>query len=346
MMALDQKHKLGWRSLEVLLYALVLSALGSGVRAQEDHVTVQAFVDRDTATIGDLITYQLTITHPPEVLVKPPQLEAQLGQFEIRDRHLLPDEKMEDGRLRTQIRYLISSFTTGNLTIPPVEITYTNPEGQSGTLSTPDLSIAVVSLNPDVAGDIRDIKPPVSLPGIWTGFYWLVGGLILLAGGIIFWVFLRKKSAQRSLEAVEYRGPPRPAHEIALEELDRVASLNLIQKGLIKQFYTAISEVIKRYIARRYQIQTMELTTAELLAAMKRASVPPEHIQAYQPFFQEGDLVKFAKYIPPRDRLDNALTGARQLVLFTREEPVATVLEAESAPAAKTSLANAGFAEK
>ena len=134
----------------------------------------------------------------------------------------------------------------------------------------------------------------------------------------------------------EYTGPPRPAHEIALEELQRIASLGLLQKGLIKQFYTEISEVIKRYISRRYQMKTMELTTTELISAMKRASVPGKHIGIYQPFFQEGDLVKFAKHIPSRESVDGALDGARHLVHFTREEVIPSTTEATTAPMTET----------
>ena len=42
---------------------------------------------------------------------------------------------------------------------------------------------------------------------------------------------------------------------------------------------------------------------------------------AYQPFFEECDLVKFAKHIPPQKKMDQALDAARQLVYSTMEKP-------------------------
>jgi hypothetical protein len=327
------------RSLGALACALSLTIFCRGSWAQEDEISIQVSVDRDTITIGDVVTYDLTINHSQEVLLETPQLSSNLGPFEVRHGQVLPQRKLEDGRLESHFRYVISIFTTGQQVIPPVEISYIDLAGQSKIIPSREVAIAVESLNPDEAGDIRDIKPPVSLPGIWAGLYWLVGSLILLAAGTILFLFLRKKRAQRSLEAIEYRGPPRPAHEIAMEELNRIASLKLLQRGLIKQFYTEMTEVMKRYIGRRYRLHTMELTTAELLVAMKGASVPGEHIGLFEPFFQEGDLVKFAQHIPAGERMNGALEGARQLILTTRQEPISQLAQTAALSNSEAALA-------
>jgi len=336
MMGLAEKIKFGPWLLAALLCAKIPIAFGSNVLAQENQISVQASVDKDSIAIGDVITYDVTITHPPEMLVEPPQLGAHLGPFEIRDRHALPQRRLEGGQLESQFRYLISIFETGQQIIPSVKMSTIDSAGQSTALTSQEIAIVVKSLHPDEAGDIKDIKPPVILPGSRALLYWLLGSLLFFAVGAAGFLYLRRKRARLSLETIEYQGPPRPAHQIALEELDRIASLRLIQRGLIKEFYTEISEVIKRYISRRYQMKTMELTTGELMAAMELAAVPGEHIGAYQPFFQEGDLVKFAKHIPSRESVDGALDGARHLVHFTREEVIPSTTEATTAPMTET----------
>lgn len=322
MMGLIQKKIYGQWLLPTFFGILTVAILGSSAWAQEGQISVRAVVDRDSMTIGDVITYDLVIAHPQEMHVEPPQLGADLGPFEIRDRQVLPQRELKDGRLESRFRYLISVFETGQQIIPSVEVSYIDSVGQSRTVVSEEIAMAVESLNPDQAGDIKDIKPPVSLPGSHALLYWLSGSLLFLAAGTIAFLYVRKKRARPALETIEYTGPPRPAHEIALEELERIASLKLIQRGLIKEFYTEISEVIKRYISRRYRIKTMELTTTELMTLMERASIPEEHIGAYGPFFREGDLVKFAKYIPGQERMDGALDEARQLVHLTREKPI------------------------
>jgi hypothetical protein len=320
MSGLFQKHKLARCHLGVLGFILVI--LSSAGWAQKNEISIQASVDPDTVHIGDVITYTLTVTHAPEVTFQAAPPGTNLGEFEVRDYQVMPQEELEDGQLQSKIRLLLATFQTGELDIPGVEIVSVDSSGQIDTLRTSGMTIAVASLNPDQKGDIKDIKPPVKLPGARPFLSWLIGGLILLTVATALFLYLRKRRLRQALSTIEYQGPPRPAHEIALEELDRIASLNLIQRGLIKQFYTEISEAIKRYIGRRYRIQTMELTTAELVSAMEEASVPEEHMEAFNPFFQECDLVKFAKHIPTPDRMDGALEEARQLVLSTREEPV------------------------
>lgn len=317
-----QKHRLVQCSLGTL--GLILAILNSAGWAQKSQISIQASVDPDTVHIGDLITYTLTVTHAPQVTLQTTPPGTNLGEFEVRNYQVMPQEQLQDGQLQSKIHFLLAAFQTGELDIPAVEIVSVDSSGHIDTLSTSGMTVAVASLNPDLNGDIKDIKPPVKLPGGRPLLSWLIGGLILLAVGTALFLHLRKRRLRQALSTIEYQGPPRPAHEIALEELDRIASLNLIHRGLIKQFYTEISEAIKRYIGRRYHIQTMELTTAELVSAMERASLPKEHVGVFIPFFQECDLVKFAKHIPMPDRMDGALEQARQLVLSTREEPVVT----------------------
>ncbi len=318
-------------SLRALAVTVVLICFPAVPWAQEE-ISVRAWVDKDTVHIGDVFTYSLTITHTPELEVQLPLLGAHHGPFEIRDRQVSAQRQLKDGRQQREISHQISTFSIGDQKIPAVEITYFDSTGQAGGIDSEEIPITVESLHPDTTGDIRDLKPAASLPGSHAFLYRLLGALIVGTAGAAVIVYLRKKRMRRALAGVEYLGPPRPAHEIALEELERIAALNLVGRGLIKEFYTQITEVIKRYIGRRYGMASMELTTTELMAAMKRASLPREHTQAYGFFFQEGDLVKFAKHIPPAERVDAVLEEARNLVLSTRERPVPAM--AQVTPAA------------
>lgn len=124
-------------------------------------------------------------------------------------------------------------------------------------------------------------------------------------------------------EGIEYTGPPRPAHLIAYEELERIDKLKLIEKREIKRYYTEISEVIRRYISRRYEVQTMELTTGEIIDGMLAAEVDGEHVSLFQEFLEECDLVKFARYLPPRKSMEEAIDWARSLVGKTKQEEIA-----------------------
>jgi hypothetical protein len=279
---------------------------------------LETSINRDTVYIADPVIYTVDIAAPPGSQVKLPPFDQKLGAFEVRDRRLLPPDRSADEQQRSRIQWTLVPFQTGQLEIPAITIAVADTSGTTDTLRTSGDLIEVASLHPDLQGDIRDIKPPQELPGgrAWIG--WLIGGLGLAIGGLWAARWLRRRRLRRGLEKIPYQGPPRPAHQIALEELDRIAALDLLNKGMIKVFYIQISDVVRRYIEGRYAIGAMELTTWELIGVLKRTAVPGAHLTGLETFLEECDLVKFAKYIPSVEVRESLLQRARDLVLMTR----------------------------
>jgi hypothetical protein len=317
------------------LAALCLIGLCCGARLARAEVVLKTSVDRDTVYIADPVVYTVDILAAPDVEVTPPAPERQLGPFEVRDYQILPPEETATGQRRTRILWTLVPFQTGQLEIPTVQIVVGDTAGTSDTLQTRGDLIEVASLNPDLQGDIRDIKPPAELPGGRAWIAWLIGGLVLAAGALWLARSLRRRRLRHGLEKIPYQGPPRPAHRIALEELDRIAALNLLSEGMIKEFYTQVCDVIRRYIEGRYALRAVELTTWELIGEMKRNAVPEDHREGLESFLGECDLVKFAKYMPPAEVRQRLLPRARQLVLLTRITPVPPASEnARTTPAA------------
>lgn len=303
-----------WSLLAVLL-------LGSRSLAQREQILVESSVDRSVITVGDPITYTLTITRAESVAVEPPQMGVNLGQFEIRDYEVLEPRKTETGAIRESYSYIISIYDTGEFEIPPVRIVYTDLEGRAREISSQAIRITVNSVKPSQAEDIKEIKPPVEIAAGTKTHLW-VGAVVLAVGGLVWLYLWRRKRARREVEE-EKLGPPRPAHQIAYEELKRIESLNLIEQGLIKQFYTEVSEVIRRYVGHRYRIITMELTTEELIDSMADAGIQQEHVAAVRSLLEECDLVKFAKFVPRKEVMYDAIPRAKAIVEATRrlEEP-------------------------
>jgi len=287
-----------------------------------DYLSVKSSVDKAKITVGDPITYTLTVTRQESVKVVPPELGANLGGFEIRDYHQEQGKKLKDGRIQDRVNYVITIYQTGDYQIPPVEVGYTLPNGEKGKFSSQPIKIQVESVKPSDAQNIKGIKDPVSIGFDWKPYYkWVALFLLVVGVGGYFW--WRKRKAGIIMEGIEYKGPPRPAHLIAYEELERIGKLKLIEKGEIKRYYTEISEVIRRYISRRYEVQTMELTTGEIIDGMLAAEVDGEDVSLFQEFLEESDLVKFAKYLPLRERMEKAIDWARSLVEKTKQEEIA-----------------------
>ena len=65
---------------------------------------------------------------------------------------------------------------------------------------------------------------------------------------------------------------PSARHLVALDELDRIKSLGLIEKGEIKQFHILISDAVRRYLEDRYGVDALEMTTWELMIGAREAA--------------------------------------------------------------------------
>ncbi len=295
-----------------------LVCLFAAARAQEALVTIDSEVDRSRIRIGDLVNYSVTLTRSPEVTVEMPPPAANLGAFEIRDYHVFAPEKM-DGKVVERVTYTISTFDTGKFEIPPLTFRYTVPDDTTRyELQTRKLQIVVESLKPSEAGDIRDIKQPWEIPFDWRK--WVVwssvgfAGLLVLA--LLFYIWRRKRAGKGLLpEKVE---PPRPAHEVAIEELDALQASSLLAEGKVKEFYIRLADIIRRYVEGRYYIFALELTTTELLQRLEEAEVEAEHRTLFRRFLEQCDLVKFAKYQPGEAEHAETLRLAYEIVEQTR----------------------------
>ena len=160
-----------------------------------------------------------------------------------------------------------------------------------------------------------------------------VGGALLAAGlgALVTFLVVRKLRARRG----ERPGPPpRPAHEVALERLDRLGAYGFLEDADNRPFYFAVSEVIRDYLGGRYGFDSLEMTTDELIAELKRHAGRELIMGEIQGWLSACDLVKFAKISPTAAEARGALESAIRIVKATRPAPVvvapATVPPAEA----------------
>ena len=121
--------------------------------------------------------------------------------------------------------------------------------------------------------------------------------------------------------------PKREPHEIAYEQLNRIAGMNWVAQSEMKIYHTEISHVIREYIAARYHIPALELTTQELLDRLQGEDIPKELAQQ---FFTNCDWVKFARYTPTKPVAHERMEEARRIVDETKQFWVAVGEEQES----------------
>ena len=151
---------------------------------------------------------------------------------------------------------------------------------------------------------------------------------MLLVAALCYFGYRFWKKRQKKATGEVYVPPPRPAHIIALEELAALKEKKLWQKGLIKQYYSEVSEIVRRYVENRYRLMALEQTTDEIMYGLIRLQIKGSVCSKIETMLQLSDLVKFAKYQPGISEHEEILTMAFDIVEATKavevKQPVQT----------------------
>lgn len=292
---------------------LVLSAflISAPLKADEKKATpfeITTETDKNEVYVGDRIKLTLKVKDAKGYDLLFPETPEKTGDFTFVESYPIKSKlkKAPDtGRV-----YILTIFDTGTHVIPPIEIGYKKIDGGSWeTAESSQISIEVKSLLTGTDIDIKDIKGLAAPRG---RFAWpVLFAFLALSGALLGWRLWSMRKKQIEEEALRKK----PPHEIAYEELRKLKMKNLPEKGLIKEYYTELSDIIRRYLEKRFSFRAPEMTTEEFLMSIKAAPMlTPDHKRLLKEFLESCDMVKFAKYGPtPLEMLDS-FNAAERLV--------------------------------
>jgi hypothetical protein len=261
-------------------------------------IEVTSAVDTSRITIGDRITYTISIDYADSLRIERPGEGINLGQFEIKD-YRIHDPLEKNQRINQKFEYVISVFDTGTFIIPPFPVAYF-PSALTEEYKIIEASAITIYVESVLAGgdnQLRDIKPPIDIPYDYIFLISVAVAVILILIAVYLGYRLYRKRKESGY-LFSPPPPPRPAHEIALESIDRLLAKNLLQAGEIKQFYIEISEILRLYIEGRYYIHALEETSTEIINELRKQDLTESVFNLAREALSLADLVKFAKYKP------------------------------------------------
>ncbi len=313
-----------------------------------DRINVTASVDKQTAYVGDLIDYTISITYDSTLQLTPPAAGANLGGFDVKDYEIGEENKTDDGRRRQELAFKLRTFTTGDYVIPPLAIEYMMPDSSVRYISADPIKIKIMSVlaegvNADTLAP-KPLKAQASLAGkrmtIWLI---IIAAAVLGIGGVMYYLW-RKRRVKVEAAYVD----PRPPWEIAYADLAVLKDRDLPAKSELKKFYFELSDIMKRYIDKKFEVNAIDMTTIEIGDALVEVDLDKDIHRDFMAFFEHGDLVKFAKYIPPEDRPDADWASAYDLITRTKDIIVSMPAMIEPEPVAvvrKVSDTNEEYSE-
>lgn len=275
-------------------FLLILQFFLSPIFAQE--ITVTASTDSSDYMIGDQIQYSLIITMDKNIYIINPFFRDSLKNIDVLGINGPTPEESESVKI---VKYLcvLSRFDSAQVTIPPIKVEYrTKGDSTLKTILSNPVSFNVHRLDVNVQEEIKDIKPPIKLFDYFFLIYILIGVFII---SVLVYYFIYRKYFKKKKEAVAVKKEVKLlSHQLALKKLDELDKEQLWQKGFVKDYHSRITDIIREYFENQFGLPALERTTTESLKLLSRHPLGVKVLDITSQFFNNADLVKFAKFTP------------------------------------------------
>jgi hypothetical protein len=273
---------------------------------------VTANVETMTPHLGTAFGYTVNVTRPKgEVVSLPKGLD--LGDFDLVQSS--KEEAPHGDTTTTSLHLMLQGWALGPKKLPTLPLSVES-QGKVSTLEVPGIEVELVGdLDPDGGAEapLRDIAPPIDLQvRTYRIFAWAAGALAMLLAGIYAYRFAtREKPIEPILKPLE------PAHVRAQKALAELLAEDLPGQMRQREFYFRLSEIVRRYLGERFGFDAIDLTTEELLSALRTRQTPGLDFIGFEALCREADLAKFARFQPDVGACKTSIDAAFAIVTAT-----------------------------
>jgi len=321
------------RAAMIALFIILVAPLSA------QRASVHATVQPTEILIGEQALINLKVITPKDKTIQFPVYEKEIIPGIEVITMLATDTTIENNVMTLNFKYVVTSFDSTLYHVPHMPVfdgtdtilsnsfglKVTSPQLTDSTLAylekinkgeTDSIDFNQLQLN--------DIKSVRKAPFVWTDYLWvlwIVLGIMLILAliGVVIYMVLKKKRKGYFFK------PPvvLPAHVRAVRELDKLKGEKIWQNGREKEFYSKLTDILRRYIHEREGFNAMEMTSGEILNEIRKLSDVDSVYENLKQILSTSDLVKFARYKPYPDENDLSMVNAYFFVNQTREpDPV------------------------
>ncbi len=278
-------------------------------------IRVTTEVSPKASKIGDVVLLKIAVDAPAGYTVNLP-IGLRIEPFEVVD--VREDAAaVQSGRSTRSFVVSAQHFSPTDTVIPAFALTVVTPQGEVSTVEAPATPVAVEALLANETDPARKPEDPaISLPYpnhtaelvIYSAIAALVIGTIL---SLIITRFFGAAATPVPVRVV-------PPHERALDEIRRIEGEvdERYDRDEVVDLYVDMSAVARAYLDGRFKIPAQEWTTEEIRSALRgrESDIYPLRASEIIHFFEEGDLIKFARLRPTREEPREALASLRSMV--------------------------------
>lgn len=323
---------------------ICLSALLSVqmVVAQSAPPTVASHLSADTVMIGDRVTLTVEVEQDlmqhiifPSFDFKPTEgTEQQEPSIEV-IHDFAPDTLSKEGRrVRLRKRYEMAVYDEGIYRMGKAQVLYVDKNIIDTLFAEREEQVVVKTFQIDsTMTTVRDLKPQKTLKlrfAEFGGYLGIALAMALLLAGIIYLLVRYLHKRGKHLSDLFKPAPPVPAHIVAIEALEKLHNEKLWQNNKHKLYYSTLSDILRTYLAGRFEVGAMEMTTDEIVEALREVDIEQKSKMDLVAVLRDADLVKFAKATPAAE--ENELAYNKSFYFVENTKPVEVVEEEEDEP--------------
>lgn len=304
-----------------LYILLVFCFVAYSVSAQ---TAVEASLDTNALVIGDQTFWRLLleVDDGTDVLF-PVYTDTLVDKVEMLEAHAPDTLSDDDGKLKIEKRYLITSFDSGAYFLPPAPVIV----NMKDTLFADRLFLGVNTVSVDTAQAIKDIRMPYDVPFALSPMakkILLISAVVLLlavAGYFLYRYYKRVKTGDA--EEPESLVDPR---EFALGKLYDLQHQQLWKQQKHKEHQSLLTDTVREYIEYVYDVPALEMISDEIIEAMRQRNLNIKQLTVLRELLSLADFTKFAKYVPLDAEHEKAIESA---IAFVEETSVSVNSESE-----------------
>ncbi len=257
---------------------------------------VSSSIDSTAIKIGSQATYKIQVETDTTNLVVFPEGQT-FAPLEMIESYPIDTIKNAD-KFNLIKKYGLTQFDSGAYTIPRQKIII----GQK-IVFTDSLKVEVNNIVVDTTKQgLYGIKPIIEVKkkgGNWWK-YLLVTLLIIGLVATVLWWFIWRQKPLTEEEKIALL-PPYDRAKLALQKLDES---HYLEHQEIKEYYSELTLIIRKYLDEKVYDHALESTTDELIYRLRllkdgnQIDLSPETIKNLESILRRADLVKFAKSAP------------------------------------------------
>ncbi|MBQ9672384.1 MAG: hypothetical protein IJV34_05970 [Prevotella sp.] len=310
----------------LLLLASFVMLSSAGIYAQG--VSVEATISPIEILVGEQTQVTLTATMKEGAVAVFPVFQPTqplMAGIEVLDSKELGVHAKDNGFVERSVVYTLTSFDDSLYYLPPFVVNVDGQPYKSQSLALKVLTVEVDTLHPEHYFGPKSVQENPFLWSEWSPSFWMsVLLLVLMAVG--YYLYLRFRDNKPIIATIRIIKRLLP-HQKAMKEIEE---LRVERKGMgddsqesQKEYYTKLTDTLRRYIEERYGFSAMEMTSAEIIDRLMK-SPDSKSLDELRQLFQTADLVKFAKYSTLINENDANLMSAIEFINETKQENMPT----------------------